>query len=417
MIVKTEAQKIAIKLLSSFAKFILLFGGSRSGKTYILVYSIVVRALKVANTNHLIVRKHLNHALESIWLKTLPTVISSIDKDLYKKCSLNSKYYFLSLPNGSKIWVGGTDDKDRVEKILGNEYSTIYINEASQVPWYAVDLLKTRLAEKSALKNKMYFDCNPPKKSHWTYVVFKKLINPKSKRPLDPSEYACMQMNPKDNLENLPENYMSILDDLTEAERKRFKDGEFGDEMSGDLFKENWIERVYELPDFDRIVLGIDPAVSNNETSNETGIIVSARKGDFGFILDDMSGKYSPNGWGQKAVDLYHAWKADAIVAEVNNGGDMVEAIIHNIDPNIKVIKVHATRGKIKRAEPVSALYEKKRIKHYDYLTELEDQMYSFTNIVDNSDSSISPDRVDAMIWSITELFNLYDGNFYSDLL
>jgi phage terminase large subunit-like protein len=403
----TSKQFEALKLLASKAKNILLYGGSRSGKTVVLVYAIIMRAINAPGTNHLIVRKHLNHALESLWLKTLPHVIKIIDPALKERCKFNAKYYYVEFPNGSKIWIGGTDDDERIEKILGNEYSTIFINETSQVPWLAVDMLGTRLAEKSSLKNKMYFDCNPPKKSHWTYTVFKDLLNPKDKRPLNKDDYASMLMNPDDNIENISEDYIKRLDELTESEKKRFRHGEFGESNIGEFFKAEWIDRIYEVPsEMDRIVVSIDPAVSNTETSNETGITVTARKGDFGFVLEDGSGKYSPNQWAQKAIDLYRKWNADAIVAEVNNGGDMIEAVINNIDKNVRVIKVHATRGKIKRAEPVTALYEKHRIKHYDYLTELEDQMFSFTNIIDDKGNA-SPDKCDSMIWGFTELFGL----------
>ena len=144
------------------------------------------------------------------------------------------------MPNGSEIWIGGLDDGERVEKILGNEYATIYFNESSQLDWKAIGIVKTRLAMKCpGLINKLYFDCNPPNKRHWTYKLWIQKQQPDDNTPLKtPDLYACMRMNPTDNSVNLAENYIEqSLISLSERDRKRFLMGEFGDDAEGALFK------------------------------------------------------------------------------------------------------------------------------------------------------------------------------------
>lgn len=231
---ETEKQLEAFDVLSSFAKNIMLYGGSRSGKTFVLIYAIIVRACKV-KSKHCILRLNFNHAKRSIWLDTLPKVLNIAFPGLAVKW--NRTDYYITLPNGSEIWVGGLDDKERVEKILGTEYSTIYINESSQVDYASVQIVKTRLAEKNILAKKMYFDMNPPKKSHWSYWLFEKHIDPTDEGPLpDPENYVSLLMNPSDNIENIDPDYLDMLSKMPEAERQRFLNGLYGDESDGQVY-------------------------------------------------------------------------------------------------------------------------------------------------------------------------------------
>ena len=231
---KTQKQKEAVRLLASDANNIMLFGGSRSGKTYIAIYSIIVRASKEFS-KHLIVRQNFNHAKRSIWLDTLPKVFRLSFPNLSFKTN-NTDFYY-TLPNGSQIWVGGLDDEKNVEKILGNEYSTVYFNECSQIPFSSVQIAKTRLAEKNILKKKTYYDCNPPTKSHWSYWTFEKKLNPADEAPLqDPDNYVSLLMNPQDNIENIDEDYLKLLGSMPEKERNRFLLGLYNDETNGQVY-------------------------------------------------------------------------------------------------------------------------------------------------------------------------------------
>ena len=159
-------------------------------------------------------------------------------------------------------------------------------------------------------------------------------------------------------------------------------------------------KKQVDVPDLVRVVVGIDPATSSNETSSETGI-VAAGMDRFKqiYVLDDYSLQGRPSEWAQKAIELYNLHDADRIVAEVNQGGDMVETTLRIEAPAISIKQVRATKGKYTRAEPVSALYEQGRVSHVGGFSELEDQMCTWVPT-----DAKSPDRIDALVWAITEL-------------
>ncbi|HAJ79607.1 MAG TPA: ATP-binding protein [Fibrobacteres bacterium] len=173
------------------------------------------------------------------------------------------------------------------------------------------------------------------------------------------------------------------------------------------LWHRDWIDnsRVASISDLDRIVVAIDPAASHDEEgSNETGIIVAGKrkenKVDHYYILDDVTIIGTPEQWANRAISAYNKWGADKIVAEKNNGGDMVESTLHNSDKTVPVKLVWASRGKITRAEPISLLYEQGRCHHVGTFEALEDQMCEY---VPGDDS---PDRMDALVWAITEIMS-----------
>ena len=157
--------------------------------------------------------------------------------------------------------------------------------------------------------------------------------------------------------------------------------------------------RVNNLPDLTRIVIGVDPAITSRESSAETGIVaVGVDANGIGYVLDDRSLKGSPVEWANAAIALYHRSSADRIVVEANQGGDMVRHTLQTVESQIPIKTVHATRGKRTRAEPISALYEQGKVKHVGAFPTLEDQMCSWTP------ESDSPDRLDALVWGLTEL-------------
>lgn len=150
-----------------------------------------------------------------------------------------------------------------------------------------------------------------------------------------------------------------------------------------------------------RVVVAVDPAVTSTESSDETGVVVAGVGTDgHGYVIADHTGKYSPADWARLAVRLYREHKADRIVAESNQGGDMVAHTIRTVDPGAPVKLVHASRGKRTRAEPVAALYEQGRVHHVGVLAALEDQLCTW----DASTSEASPDRLDALVWALTDL-------------
>lgn len=159
------------------------------------------------------------------------------------------------------------------------------------------------------------------------------------------------------------------------------------------------------VPMLSRIVVAIDPPASSTENSNECGLVAAGMDGTTAaYVLADRSGVMSPREWGTKAVKLYKELEADCIVAEVNQGGEMVEHVIKSIDPNIMVKSVRAARGKYLRAEPISAIYARGNVYHTELFDALEDQMCTFTPDFDRLQNG-SPDRLDALVWAMSELF------------
>jgi len=255
---KTPKQIEAIKLLGSAARHIMLYGGSRSGKTFIACYAVIVRACR-EKSRHVILRQKFNHIKRSIWLDTMPKVISLCFPDL--QVEWKGTDYYLKLSNGSEIWIGGLDDKQRTEKILGQEYSTIYFNECSQLSLDSISLALTRLAEKNDLTKKVYYDENPPSKKHWSYHLFIKHFHPKKEELVDSSKYVSIVMNPMDNLENIDEDYVKeVLEDLAEKDRDRFLHGKFTDSDDGAVYYAFTEDNVNEfIPErFGTTMIGMD---------------------------------------------------------------------------------------------------------------------------------------------------------------
>jgi phage terminase large subunit-like protein len=186
-------------------------------------------------------------------------------------------------------------------------------------------------------------------------------------------------------------------------------DAEILDDAPGALWTHAMIDaaRVAAPPaELVRIVVAIDPAASSRDSADETGIIVAGRSaGGHGYVLADSSGHYPPAEWARAAVKAYRTHRADRIVAEVNNGGEMVAMTLRIVDPDVPFRAVHAAHGKAARAEPVAALYEQGRIHHVGALPALEDQMCAFSADFDRVVARYSPDRVDALVWALTELF------------
>lgn len=227
----TPKQKQALKLLGGNEKHDMLFGGSRSGKTFLIVRSIIIRACKT-QSRHISLRHTFNSIKTSIWCDTLPKVMRLCFPDLAYE--LNKTDYYMTLPNGSEYWIGGLDDDKRTEKILGKEFSTIHFNECSQLRFESVQMALTRLAEKNSLKKKVYYDMNPPSKRSWTYWQFIKKINPVDSIPIaNESDYVSIIMNPIENMQNIDSDYLSLLDSLPEKQRMRFRDGIFVDDDDG----------------------------------------------------------------------------------------------------------------------------------------------------------------------------------------
>ena len=220
--------------------------------------------------------------------------------------------------------------------------------------------------------------------------------------------------NTFDNVSNLPRSFLDGLKERYEGTRlgRQELNAEIIDDVPGALWTRAMIDAARApvlIPDMRRVVVAVDPSGargSDDERADSIGIVVVGRGVDGrGYVLADWTCKLSPSGWGRRAVDAYHKFKADRIVAERNFGGAMVDAVIRTADPNVSFREVVASRGKSVRAEPIAALYEQKRITHIGDLSALEDQQCQMTS--DGFIGDSSPDRVDALVWAATELFDV----------
>ncbi len=226
----------------------------------------------------------------------------------------------------------------------------------------------------------------------------------------DGRDVVVTRGNTYDNFANLAPSFIEAIKARYEGTRLGRQEifAEMLSDTPGALWQLDWLDRdrvERAPPELKRVVVAVDPAVSNNEGSDETGIIVAGIDRDgHGYIIEDISGRYAPFEWAQKAVQAYQRHRADRIIAEINNGGLMVEETLRMVSRGVSYKGVHASRGKVTRAEPVSALYEQRKIHHVGTFSALEDQMCSFTSDFDRSRAGYSPDRLDALVWALSEL-------------
>lgn len=416
----TPKQREALKVLTGPATHILGEGGSRSGKTFLFTRAVCVRALLAPKSRHAIFRFRFNHIKASIVADTFPRVMETCWPDI--KAPINRTDWFAQFPNGSEIWFGGLDDKDRTEKVLGMEFATIYNNEISQIAYASRNIALTRLAQRvqitvgpqagKLLPLREFNDLNPTNKAHWGYRLFHEKRDPETKQPLtQPDNYAWFRLNPEDNAANLSPSYLQTLQGMSQRQQRRFLRGEWSDANPTALFNDSDIDawRVMDgkVPQFVRVVVGVDPSGSgdqDNADNDAIGIIVAGLGTDGNaYVIEDCTVKAGPATWGRVATSAYDRHQANCVVGEVNYGGEMVRQTILTARPRTPFKAVHASRGKHVRAEPVSALYEQGKVRHVGLYPELEDELCAFSTF--GYTGTGSPNRADALIWAISELF------------
>ncbi len=310
----------------------------------------------------------------------------------------------LSWPNGSTAWVYNGTEPDQLR---GPQHHFAWIDELAKFRYMQEAWDQCQFGLRLGLHPKVLVTTTPR-----PLPLIKKLIND--------SDTFVTRGATLDNSSNLARNTIKALYERYSGTRlgRQELEGEILNDIPGALWNLDTIaeSRVGEVPDdLERVIVAVDPAASSHEGSDENGIVVvgMARDKDGyarGYVLEDGSLRGSPEEWAKKAVKLYRKWEADKIVAEKNNGGEMVSSVLRAADRSVPVKLVHASRGKIVRAEPISALYEQGRIHHVGEFAELEDQMCLFS--IDNirNEGTGSPDRVDALVWGLTELFEKIAG-------
>ena len=417
----TDKQVEARKAMGGPERHFQLEGGSRSGKTFLILRGIAMRSLRAPGARHAVLRYRFNHVKQSIVMDTWPKMLGLCFPGV--EVHLNKSDWFAEFDNGSQVWFGGLDDSD---KVLGNEYCGIFLNETSQISWEARNLALTRLAQQvriadeqgkptdKTLALRMWYDLNPGENTHWSARLFKDKRDPLTKKPItNPEQYGSLRMNPADNLENLPDGYLSTLAELPARMQKRFLSGEYADANEDAYFDgvtfDKWRE-LSDIPDMQRVVVAVDPSGSgDDDTDNDAiGIVVAGMGTDGnGYLLEDLTLKAGPGKWGAVVSSAFENHSADMVVGEVNYGGAMVEHVIQTTRnrslPRLPFAKVTATRGKVVRAEPISALVERGKIRHHGYFPELEDELSGFTT--HGYTGSGSPNRADAYVWAFSYLF------------
>ncbi len=231
------------------------------------------------------------------------------------------------------------------------------------------------------------------------------------KRILESSKTATGRSSSYDNKQNLAESFFTEIVNSYEGTALGRQElmGELVDDLQGALWSWDMIEasRISVAPALDRIVVAIDPPAGSGPDADECGIIIAGvcdhADGLVGYVLGDWSvGGLTPRGWGERAIAAAHEYEADRLLIEVNQGGEMARHVLTQIDPDVPIKTVHATRGKRVRAEPVAALYERGRVRHVGSFTQLEDQLTTYTGLA--SSRQKSPDRLDALVWALTDL-------------
>ncbi len=310
----------------------------------------------------------------------------------------------LTWPNGTEAWVYNATEPDQLR---GPQHHAAWVDE----------LAKFRYAQETW--DQLQFGLRLGEHPRALVTTTPRPL-PLIKRIMADSGTVVTRGATLDNQSNLAANTVKQLYERYGGTRlgRQELEGEILTDIPGALWNRDMIDncRIGEVPEhLERVFVAVDPAVSNNEGSDEHGIVVVglARDKDGyarGYVLEDGSLRGNPEDWARRAVSLYRSWSADKIIAEKNQGGQMVESTIKAIDRSVPVKLVHASRGKVVRAEPISALYEQGRVHHVGRFDALEDQMCLFS--IDNlrNLSNGSPDRVDALVWGLTELFDKITG-------
>jgi phage terminase large subunit-like protein len=375
-------------------RYFLITGGRGSGKSWTL--SLFLLNLTYEE-GHVIL--FTRWTLTSAFISIIPEFIDKIDLMNKAEDFEITQSEIINKATGSKILFRGIKTSQgtataNLKSIAG--VTTFILDESEELMdedvFDRIDL-SIRAVNKP---NRVILVMNPSYKSHWIYNRFVKY-------PREDTNY--IHTTYLDNQNNLSPSFVAQAERTRTENLHRYNHlflGHWLEDAEGMLWNRQIIERLRMAtpPQLERIVVSVDPAASANLDSDETGIVVCAKdaKGN-GYVLEDLSGKYSPSQWAAVAVKAFERWNADCIVAEKNMGGDMVESVLRSQNTNARIKLVNATKGKYVRAEPIYSLYEQNKIYHIGQFPILENQMITF-----DPDKGKSPDRVDALVWGFTEL-------------
>lgn len=288
------------------------------------------------------------------------------------------------LINGSEVWFRSGESPERLR---GPNLGWFWLDEAALLPLAVWNVMIGRLRQYPGRG----WITTTPRGDNWVYDIFVRRHLP---------DYSVIRSSSRDNT-FLPAPFIASLEQTyTSTFARQEIEGEFLLDVEGALWKRSTLDRdrVLTAPPLSRIVVGVDPKISA-EADSETGIVVAGvGKDGHAYVLGDFSFDGLPDQWAQRVVLAYETHEADRIVAEVNQGGDMVTAVLKATGHHLPITPVRATRGKVTRAEPVAALYEQGRVHHVGVFPQLEDQLTGWIP------GGRSPDRLDALVWALTSV-------------
>lgn len=359
--------------------------GRGFGKTRVGVESTLDYAYNNDGTRQAVIAPTVGDAKNTCFLGE-SGIMSRVEPDMVQ--SFNKTDLILHLKNGSMIQGFSADKPDRLR---GPQFHRAWCDELCAWRYMdAWDMLEftVRLGNDPRI-----IVTTTPKPTK----LIKELVQMEGTYITNGSTY--------ENKDNLAGRFLARVKKRYEGTRLGEQElmGTLLTEVEGALWSRDVIKHIKEnkLPELIRVVVAIDPAVTANPTSDETGIIVAAKGIDgMYYVLDDLSGILSVKAWPMRACNAYHKYRGDLIVGETNNGGDLVERAVLIEDPGVPFKKVHASRGKVVRAEPIAQLYEKDLVRHVGMLGDLEDQQCQFAPATLDG----ANDRVDALVWALTEL-------------
>lgn len=392
-------------LFSGDTRYYILIGGRGSGKSFAV--SSFLSLLSFEDRQRIL---YTRQTMTSAHLSIIPEFADKIDRMNADEMFTVNKTEITNNKSGSEILFKGLQSSSGSNtanlKSL-SDVSTWVIDEAEELIDETVfDKINLSIRTKG-VQNRVIIVLNPAKKTHWIYKRFFEGYGVISGFNGVKDDVTYIHTTYLDNLSNLDQTFIDEMNRLKALNIKKYNHIALGEWASVNeeeaLWRQEVIDstRVTECPPLKRIVVAIDPAVTSKDTSDETGIIAAGIGFDDElYVLEDKSGIYTPTDWCKASIMLYNKWKADRIIGEVNNGGDLIESLLRTIDKNIPYKGVHATRDKFTRAEPISALYEQGKAHHVGRLLELEYEQTSW----EAKKGDKSPNRIDALVWAGTEL-------------
>ena len=369
-----------------------LYGGRASAKSHFFAECMIANAAMNTGFRGLCVRE-VQKSLKESAKRLLEDKINVMGYG----ARFNVKHDEIATPGGGVISFTGMNQQNSESVKSYENYSVCWVEEASVFSARSLELIRPTIR---APGSELWFSWNPHHASDPVDKFF---------RGLSPPDNSIVRKVTYENNEYLPHEMVAEMQMDKKNSPDRFAHiwlGEYAPNKVGAIWNMANIHenRRHEIPPLKRILVSVDPAISNTDYSDEHGIIAGGVGEDGrGYIIDDVSIHGSPQQWAERAVATYDKYDADAIVVERNQGGDMVRHTLQTVRPSIKVIDVVATRGKHVRAEPISAMYAINQVSHVGSFPELESQMCQMT--AGGYEGNGSPDRCDAMVWLLTELF------------